>query len=128
MASLGPTLYICPVFCTVYPLIDAVGRVLPTSPRHGMGWDGSLLYDWVEGMNEKHAILYDLTTGLELMRLHRAHIDSVRGGAVFVRGQRMVYRGTKSKGEPRDQVWWCVPIQVATLIRAEREARASGNR
>jgi len=128
VVSLGLELYICPVFCAVYSLIDAVGRVLPTSPRHGMGWDGSLLYDWVEGMTEKHAILYDLMTGHELMRLHRAYIDSVRGGAVFVRGERMVYRGTKSKGEPREQVWWCVPIQVATLVRAEREAPTPRNR
>ena len=110
------------MLCTVYPLLLNNARVVPTDARHGSGRDGILICDRVEGMLGKHAILYDVLDGHEITRLYRADLV-VRDGALFITGERMHFRGTKSKGEPRAETWWCVPIQFAPDVRAARAAK-----
>jgi hypothetical protein len=72
------------------------------------GWDGLLVYDFVEA-HGMHAILYDVESGEEKMRLYSARVVKARDGGLLITGEERKFRGLKSKGEAWRQSWWCVP-------------------
>lgn len=76
------------------------------------GRAGVLTVDRGLGTSDIHAVLTDVETGEEKARLYAARLVKVAGGGLLLAGNEMIFRGSKSKGEPYRQTWWCVPLAV----------------
>ena len=83
-------------------------------------WDGMLLFD-KDVLGRMRAALYDVETMNEKMWLARPQVLKIGHGGVLIGGDEMHFRGTKSKGEPYRQSWWCVP---ATKVNIPRDSVA----
>lgn len=85
----------------------------PGDAFYGFGRTGFVVYDLTESRTEHGAWLYDTETNQEMARLHKARMIKARDGGMLIAGEELHFRGTKSKGEPRQQTWWCVPLAYA---------------
>lgn len=101
------------MLCTVYYLRRLGSRLQPNDAFYGVGRTGVVVFDKTKSHMEHGAWLYDLETNAEIGRLHRARIVKVRDGGVLIAGVELHFRGLKSKGEERQQTWWCVPLSYA---------------
>jgi len=110
-------LYAYPVFCTVYPLRHRGQLLRPGDAFFMSGRAGVLTVDRGLGTSEVHAVLADVETGDEVLRLYRARLVKIAAGGVLLAGDEVRFRGSKSKGEHFRQSWWCLPAPARPQAR-----------